>query len=163
MKGSIRVGIGYDAHPLAGGRKLVLGGVLIPFDKGLEGWSDADVLTHAVMDALLGAASLGDIGGYFPPGDMEFKGISSLILLEKVREELAKGGWRAGNIDATIIAGEPVLGSYIAGMRRNLSEALGIEPGCLSIKASSSNRLGFTGRGEGIEARAVALIEKVSV
>ena len=163
MKVSIRVGIGYDAHPLAGGRKLVLGGVLIPFDKGLEGWSDADVLTHAVMDALLGAASLGDIGGYFPPGDMDFKGVSSLILLEKVREELARCGWRAGNIDATIIAGEPVLGNYIEEMRGNLSEVLGIDPGRLSIKASSSNRLGFTGRGEGIEARAVALIEKMSV
>lgn len=163
MMGSIRVGIGYDAHPLAGGRKLVLGGVLIPFDMGLEGWSDADVLTHAVMDALLGAASLGDIGSYFPPGDTEFEGVSSLILLERVREELAGYGWKAGNIDTIIIAGEPVLGNYVEAMRRNLSEVLGIDPGRLSIKACSSNRLGFTGRGEGIEARAVALIEKIAV
>lgn len=141
----------------------MMGGVLIPFDKGLEGWSDADVLTHAVMDALLGAASLGDIGRYFPPGDMEYKDVSSLVLLERVCEELRGCGWKTVNIDAVIIAGEPVLGNYVEAMRHNLSEVLGIDPVRLSIKASSSNRLGFTGRGEGIEARAVALIEKISV
>jgi len=158
----VRVGIGYDVHPLTQGRRLVLGGVAVPFERGLSGWSDADVLTHAIIDALLGAAALGDIGGHFPPGEAEYKDISSLVLLGRVRDELAKNGWQVGNIDATIVAEQPRLSSFIGEMRRKLSETLGIDVGRLSIKASSSARLGFVGNGEGIEAQAVALIEAIS-
>ena len=158
----MRVGIGYDVHPLTQGRRLVLGGVAVPFERGLSGWSDADVLTHAIIDALLGAATLGDIGGHFPPGEAEYKDISSLVLLGRVRDELAKNGWQVGNIDATIVAEQPRLSSFIGEMRRKLSETLGIDVGRLSIKASSSARLGFVGNGEGIEAQAVALIEAIS-
>ena len=157
----MRVGIGYDAHPFAEERSLVLGGVEVPFDRGLTGWSDADVLTHAIIDALLGAAALGDIGGHFPPGDMKYKDISSLILLERVRDELAKNGWQVGNIDATIVAEQPMLGGFIGDMCLKLSNTLGIDVGRLSIKASSSAGLGFVGNGEGIEAQAVALIEAI--
>jgi len=162
MEGKLRFGIGYDVHPLTPGRRLVLGGVDIPFDKGLSGWSDADVLTHAIIDALLGAAALGDIGGHFPPGEAEYEDISSLVLLGRVRDELAKNGWQVGNIDATIVAEQPRLSSFIGEMRRKLSEMLGIDVGRLSIKASSSARLGSVGNGEGIEAQAVALIEAIS-
>jgi 2-C-methyl-D-erythritol 2,4-cyclodiphosphate synthase len=162
MEGRVRVGIGYDVHPLTQGRRLVLGGVAVPFERGLSGWSDADVLTHAIIDALLGAAALGDIGGHFPPGEAEYKDISSLVLLGRVRDELAKNGWQVGNIDATIVAEQPRLSSFIGEMRRKLSETLGIDVGRLSIKASSSARLGFVGNGEGIEAQAVALIEAIS-
>ncbi|MDD5509861.1 MAG: 2-C-methyl-D-erythritol 2,4-cyclodiphosphate synthase [Dehalococcoidales bacterium] len=157
----MRVGIGYDVHPFAEERRLVLGGVVVPFERGLTGWSDADVLTHAIIDALLGAASLGDIGGHFPPGDMKYKDISSLVLLERVRDELAKNGWQVGNIDATIVAERPMLGSFIGEMCLKLSNTLGIDVGRLSIKASSSAGLGFVGNGEGIEAQAVALIEAI--
>jgi len=157
----VRVGIGYDVHPFAEERRLVLGGVEVPFDRGLTGWSDADVLTHAIIDALLGAAALGDIGGHFPPGDMKYKDISSLILLERVRDELAKNGWQVGNIDATIVAEQPMLGGFIGDMCLKLSNTLGIDVGRLSIKASSSAGLGFVGNGEGIEAQAVALIEAI--
>ena len=121
----MRIGIGYDVHPLVKGRKLVLGGVAIPYAKGLEGWSDADVLTHAVMDALLGAAALGDIGQHFPPGQKEYKDISSLVLLDKVVEKLEEGGYRVGNIDATVVAEKPRLSEYIDDMRQNLSHVLG--------------------------------------
>jgi 2-C-methyl-D-erythritol 2,4-cyclodiphosphate synthase len=155
----MRIGIGFDAHPLVPGRKLVLGGLQIPFAKGLEGWSDADVLTHAVMDALLGAAALGDIGEHFPPGQAEYEGISSLVLLDKVIEKLEEQGWRVGNIDATIVAESPRLRDYIDEMRRRLGQALGIDIGRVSVKASTSNGLGFTGRGDGIAAYAIALIE----
>jgi 2-C-methyl-D-erythritol 2,4-cyclodiphosphate synthase len=155
----MRIGIGFDAHPLVPGRKLVLGGLQIPFAKGLEGWSDADVLTHAVMDALLGAAALGDIGVHFPPGEAQYKNISSLVLLQKVQKLLAAGGWRVGNIDATVVAEKPRLREYIDTMRKKLSQTLGISIDCVSIKASTSNGLGFTGRGDGIAAYAVALIE----
>ncbi len=158
----MRIGQGYDAHPLAPGRPLVLGGVQVPFDAGLEGWSDGDALTHAVIDALLGAAAAGDIGRHFPPGDIKYKDISSIKLLEKVREILKKGGFRVVNIDATIIAASPRLGEYIAAMRTNLGRALGIEVGQVSVKAASGNGLGFAGRGEGIAAQAVALIEEES-
>jgi len=161
MEGRVRVGIGYDVHPFAEERRLVLGGVEVPFDRGLTGWSDADVLTHAIIDALLGAAALGDIGGHFPPGDMKYKDISSLILLERVRDELAKNGWQVGNIDATIVAEQPMLGGFIGDMCLKLSNTLGIDVGRLSIKASSSAGLGFVGNGEGIEAQAVALIEAI--
>ena len=156
----MRVGIGYDVHVLTPGRRLVLGGVDIPFDRGLDGWSDADVLTHAIIDALLGAAALGDIGKHFPPGDAEYQNISSIMLLERVRDKLAENGWQVGNIDATVIAEQPRLRDYIDPMREQLSQALGIDAGRLSIKASTSEGLGFTGRGEGIAAVAVALLEE---
>jgi len=162
MKGKIRVGIGYDVHPLTPGRRLVLGGVEIPFDKGLSGWSDADVLTHAIMDALLGAAALGDIGRHFPPGEPQYKDISSLILLEGVRDKLAKNGWRVFNIDATIVAEQPKLKDFLDAMRQQLSKTLGINISQVSVKASTSAGLGFVGRGEGIAACAVAVIEGVS-
>jgi 2-C-methyl-D-erythritol 2,4-cyclodiphosphate synthase len=159
MDGKMRTGIGYDVHPLVPGRKLVLGGIEIPFDKGLSGWSDADALTHSVIDALLGAAALGDIGQNFPPGEPEYKGISSQVLLERVVRKLAVGGWRVVNVDATVIAEEPKLGGYIDGMREKLSGTMGIGAGQVSVKASSNNGLGFIGGGEGIVACAVAMIE----
>jgi 2-C-methyl-D-erythritol 2,4-cyclodiphosphate synthase len=155
----MRVGTGYDSHPLAPGRKLILGGVHMPYDEGLDGWSDADVLTHAICDALLGAAALGDIGQHFPSGDLEYKDISSLSLLAKVTEKLAAGGWRIVNVDTTVIAVEPKLSEYIDEMRSKLGEAMGVKKGQVSVKASTSNGLGFVGRGEGIAAYAVALIE----
>ncbi|MFC1987630.1 2-C-methyl-D-erythritol 2,4-cyclodiphosphate synthase [Chloroflexota bacterium] len=155
----MRVGIGYDIHPLTPGRRLVLGGVDIPFDKGLSGWSDADVLTHAIIDALLGAAALGDIGVHFPPGAPEYKDISSLVLLKRVKGKLIENGWQIGNIDATIVADEPRLKDYVNQMRRQLSQTLGITVDQISVKASSSNGLGFIGRSEGIATYAVALIE----
>jgi 2-C-methyl-D-erythritol 2,4-cyclodiphosphate synthase len=156
----MRVGFGYDVHTFATGRRLVLGGVDIAFKKGLEGWSDADVLTHAIMDALLGAAALGDIGSHFPPGEPEYQNISRVELLGRVRDKLEESGWRVGNIDATVVAERPKLSDHIDEMREHLSRALGIEVGCISIKASTSEGLGFTGRGEGIAAVAVALLEE---
>jgi len=159
----MRVGIGYDVHPLAPGRRLVLGGVDIPFDKGLSGWSDGDVLTHAIIDALLGAAALGDIGSHFPPGEPEYRDISSLILLKRVKDELVEDGWRVDNIDATIVAELPKLGDFIFKMRQQLSQTLGIALSQVNVKASTSEQLGFVGRGEGMVAYAVALIESVSV
>ena len=159
MEGKMRVGIGYDVHPLTTGRRLVLGGVDIPFDKGLSGWSDADALTHAIIDALLGAAVLGDIGSHFPAGDPQYKGISSLVLLKIIRDELEKNGWRIVNIDATVLAEKPRLREYIDRMRQQLSQMLSINISQVSVKASTSAQLGFVGRGEGIAAYAVALIE----
>jgi 2-C-methyl-D-erythritol 2,4-cyclodiphosphate synthase len=156
----MRIGIGYDIHPLAPGRKLVLGGVQIPFDEGLEGWSDADVLTHAIIDALLGAAALGDIGSHFPAGELQYKDISSLILLEKVKNMLAENGYRVLNIDATIMAEQPRLHDYIDEIRQKLGETLGIETDQVSVKASTTNTLGSIGRSEGIAALAAAMIEK---
>lgn len=137
----------------------MLGGVHIPYDEGLDGWSDADVLTHAVCDALLGAAALGDIGMHFPAGDLEYKDASSTVLLKKVVEKLAAGEWRVVNIDATIVAEEPKLSGYIDEMRSKLSEAMGVNVGQVSVKASTSNGLGFVGRREGMAAYAAALIE----
>lgn len=159
MATNLRIGTGYDIHPLVKKRKLILGGVEVPFNKGLDGWSDADVLAHAVIDALLGAAALGDIGGHFPAGKAEYKGISSLTLLKEVGEKLVAGGWRIVNIDATVIAEEPRLADYIEGMRKNLSETLGIEVERVSVKASTANGAGCLGRGKWMEAQAVALIE----
>jgi len=159
MKDKIRVGIGYDVHSLTPGQKLVLGGVEIPFDKGLSGWSDADVLTHAIIDALLGAAALGDIGSHFPPGEPQYKDISSLVLLEKVRSELARNGWQINNIDATIVAEQPRLRDFIDRMRQKLSQTLGVDISQVSVKASTSEKLGFIGRGEGIATYAVAMLE----
>ncbi len=155
----MRVGIGYDTHPLVPGRKLVLGGVDIPFDKGLEGWSDADVLSHAIIDALLGAAALGDIGRHFPPGQPEFKDISSLVLLTRVKDTLSREGWLVVNIDATVIAEEPKLKDHIDKMRERLSQTLVVNFSQVSVKASTANKLGYIGRGEGIAAQAVVLIE----
>jgi len=160
MGSNLRIGIGYDVHALTAGRRLVLGGVEIPFAEGLSGWSDADVLTHAIMDALLGAAALRDIGCHFPPGDPQYEGISSLALLTKVREMLDKKGWQINNIDATIIAERPKLSEYIKKMREKLCQTLGIDVEKVSVKASTSDGLGFTGRGEGIAALAVATIEE---
>jgi 2-C-methyl-D-erythritol 2,4-cyclodiphosphate synthase len=159
MATKLRVGTGYDIHPLVKKRKLVLGGVEIPFDKGLDGWSDADVLTHAVIDALLGAAALGDIGSHFPPGEPQYKDISSLILLEKTGEKLAAGGWRIVNIDATVIAEEPKLAGFFGQMRWQLSGRLGLDLEQVSVKASTANGVGCLGRGKWMEAQAVALIE----
>ena len=158
----MRVGIGYDVHPLTSGRRLVLGGVDIPFNKGLSGWSDADVLTHAIMDALLGAAALGDIGSHFPPGEPQYKDISSLTLLERVRDELAENSWQIVNVDATIVAEQPKLRDFIDQMRQQLSRTLGMALSQVGVKASTSAQLGFVGRGEGIAACAVALIESIS-
>ena len=155
----MRVGVGYDVHPLTLGGRLVLGGVDIPFGKGLSGWSDADVLTHAIMDALLGAAALGDIGSHFPPGKPQYKDISSLVLLQRVRDKLAENDWQINNIDATIVAEQPKLRDYIDGMRQQLSQTLGIDISQVSVKASTSAGLGFVGRGEGMAAYAVAMIE----
>jgi 2-C-methyl-D-erythritol 2,4-cyclodiphosphate synthase len=159
MSDNVRIGIGYDVHPLVPGRRLVLGGTEIPYPEGLAGWSDADVLTHAVMDALLGAAALGDIGQHFPPGEAEFKEVSSLFLLDKVVEKLEERGWRVVNIDATVVAEKPRLREYIDDMRHNLSHVLGMDMDRVSIKASTNNGLGSIGRGEGIAALAVAMIE----
>jgi len=161
MANKMRVGIGYDVHPLTPGRRLVLGGVDIPFDKGLSGWSDADVLTHAIIDALLGAAALGDIGSHFPAGEPQYKDISSLALLQKVRDKLAENGWLIGNIDATILAEQPKLRHFIDRIRQQLSQTLGIALGQVSVKTKTSAQLGFVGRGEGIAAYAIALIEGI--
>jgi 2-C-methyl-D-erythritol 2,4-cyclodiphosphate synthase len=154
-----RTGIGYDAHPLVAGRKLVLGGTEIPFGKGLDGWSDADVLTHAIIDALLGAAALGDIGSHFPPGDPDYQGISSLKLLEKAAGHLKAAGWLVTNIDATVMAEAPLLRDYIRPMRDSLCRTLDLNVNRISIKASTANGLGFIGAGEGIAAYAIATIE----
>ena len=140
----------------------MLGGIDIPFDKGLSGWSDADVLTHAIIDALLGAAALGDIGSHFPPGDPQYKDISSLVLLEKVRDELDANGWQVDNVDATIVAEEPKLRGFIDRIRQQISRALEIDTGQVSVKASTSNGLGFVGRQEGMAACAVALLKTTS-
>ena len=159
---NLRIGHGYDVHRLAYGRKLIMGGVDIPFEKGLEGHSDADVLVHAVMDALLGAAGMEDIGCLFPDTDAAFSGISSLLLLKKVAEELEKRSISVVNVDATILAQAPKLAPYIPEMRRRLAEAMGLDVDCVSVKATTEERLGFTGSGEGMAAHAVALIERLN-
>jgi len=159
----MRVGIGYDVHPLVEGRPLVLGGVRVPFARGLSGHSDADVLVHAIIDALLGAAALRDIGSHFPDTDPQYEGISSIVLLHRVGDMLCDRGFRVENIDATIVAEQPRLAGYIEEMRHNVSEALGIAGDRVSVKASTSAGLGFLGRGEGIAAHAVALIEERSL
>ncbi len=157
----IRVGQGYDAHRLAAGRRLILGGVDVPHDKGLAGHSDADVLAHAVMDALLGAAGLGDIGVHFPDSDEAYKGASSMKLLLAVAQKLADQGFRIGNIDSTIIAQTPKLATYIPAMVQNIADAAGLSPDCVNVKATTEEGMGFTGAKEGIAATAVALIFKV--
>ena len=159
-KSRMRVGIGFDVHPLTPGRRLVLGGVDIPFAKGLSGWSDADALTHAIIDALLGAANLGDIGRHFPPGEPEYKDISSQVLLKRISDKLKANSWLIDNIDATIVAEAPKLSNLIDRMREQLSQTLDIDTSQVSVKASTSNQLGFVGRGEGIAVWAVALIAR---
>ncbi len=159
MTTNLRIGYGYDAHPLVSGRRLVLGGVEMLFEKGLEGWSDGDCLTHAVIEALIGAAGLGSIGTYFPPGDERFKGVSSLSLLFKIVQELKQAHWKIVNVDTTVVAIEPKMKDNFEAMRHKLSDALGIEIGRVNVKASTNNGLGFEGRGEGIAAYAVAMIE----
>ena len=154
----MRIGTGYDVHKLAEGRKLIIGGVEIPYEKGLLGHSDADVLVHAVMDALLGAAALGDIGKHFSDSDPKYKGADSLMLMREVRRILSENGFEVGNVDATIIAQAPKMSPHIDTMRRNIADALGIDVSQVSVKATTEERLGFTGRGEGISAQAVALI-----
>lgn len=155
----MRIGHGYDVHRLVPDRRLVLGGVEIEHTLGLLGHSDADVLTHAVMDALLGAAALGDIGRLFPDSDDAFLNISSLVLLSRVRDALADAGYRVVNIDATLIAQAPKVGPYRRQMQESLAAALGVDPGCVNVKATTEEHLGFTGDGSGMSAHAVALIE----
>lgn len=154
----MRVGMGYDVHRLTEERKLILGGVEIPWEKGLLGHSDADVLVHAVMDALLGAAALGDIGKHFPDTGPAYKGISSILLLRHVTELLKKNGYAIGNVDATIIAQKPKMAPHILKMRENMAEAMGISIDCLNVKATTEEGLGFTGREEGIAAQAICLL-----
>lgn len=156
----LRIGHGYDVHRLTEGRALILGGVTVPWERGLAGHSDADVLTHAVMDALLGAAALGDIGQLFPDNDDAFLNISSLTLLRRVAEALDGAGYQVVNIDATLIAQAPKVGPYRTAMRENLARALGIGLSQVNVKATTEERLGFTGDGSGMAAHAVALIEK---
>jgi len=156
----IRVGYGYDVHRLVENRPLILGGVTIPCEKGLDGHSDADVLLHAVTDALLGALALGDIGRHFPDTEAEFKGVDSRILLRKAAELIRAHGYAVGNVDATVVAQRPKLAPYIEEMRSIMAEDLGVEAGDVSVKATTSERLGFEGRGEGISASAVVLVGK---
>lgn len=156
----IRVGIGYDVHRLVEGRKLILGGVEIEFDKGLAGHSDADVLSHAIGDALLGAAALGDLGTHFPDTDKRYKGISSLKLLQEIRAKLAAAGFKIVNVDATVVAERPKLAIHIPKMRENLAEALELPLESVSVKATTTEGLGFIGKGEGISCYAVSSVEK---
>lgn len=156
----MRIGHGYDVHRLCENRKLIIGGVEIEYEKGLLGHSDADVLLHAVSDALLGAAAMGDIGGMFPDNDPAFKDADSLVLLKKVVERLAESGYKAVNIDATIIAQRPKMSPHIPEMRSNIAEALGVDVDCVNVKATTEEKLGFTGSGEGISAHCVCLIDK---
>ena len=155
----MRIGHGYDVHRLVPGRKLILGGVEIPHALGLLGHSDADVVTHALMDALLGAAALGDIGQHFPDKDPSYAGISSLVLLGKVMDLLHQAGWRVENADMTILAQQPKLMPHIPQMRQNLSRAMGVPVSAISVKATTEEGLGFTGREQGIAAHSVVLLE----
>lgn len=158
----LRIGHGFDVHAFAAERKLIIGGVEIPHPFGLAGHSDADVLLHAVCDALLGAAGLGDIGGHFPDNDPRFKGIDSRELLRDVAKRIKDLGWRTVNVDATIIAQAPKMAPHIGAMVANIAADLGIEPGCVNVKATTTEKLGFTGRGEGVAAEAVCLMMKDS-
>lgn len=157
---SIRIGHGYDVHRLVSGRELILGGVHIPYERGLLGHSDADVLLHAISDALLGACALGDIGAHFPDSDERYRGADSLVLLSRTGEIIGEGGYSVGNIDATVIAQAPKLAPHIHTMRENIARALGIDIECVSVKATTEEGLGFTGDGSGIAAHAVCLVYK---
>lgn len=156
----LRVGTGWDSHPLVSGQRLVLGGVDIPYDKGLSGWSDADVAIHAVIDALCGAADLGDIGTLFPCGEPAYEDISSLVLLSKTNKLLQSKGYRVANVDVTIIAEDPRLSPFVSEMRNRISRALGVESTRVTVKATTANGLGFVGRGEGMGAHSAALVRK---
>lgn len=156
----MRIGNGYDVHKLVENRPLILGGVEIEYDKGLLGHSDADVLVHAIMDALLGAAALGDIGKHFPDTDPKYSGISSIYLLKCVAELLKTNGFTVSNIDSIVAAQKPKLAPHIERMRKNIAEALGLEETCVSVKATTTEKLGFEGRGEGISAYAVCLLNE---
>ena len=158
----MRIGQGYDVHRLVEGRKLILGGVDIPYEFGLLGHSDADVLTHAIMDALLGAAGMGDIGRHFPDTDSQYAGADSLKLLASVVEKLTDAGWVIGNIDSTIVAQRPKLAPYLAQMQQNLASVMGIRPDQVNVKATTEEKLGFTGSGEGMAAQAIALLIKAN-
>lgn len=158
---NLRIGHGYDVHRLAAGRKLILGGVEIPYEKGLDGHSDADVLTHAVMDALLGACGLGDIGRHFPDSDERYRGISSLLLLDHVAALLRQQGYGVVNVDVTLIAQAPKVGPYRQQMADNLATHMGISSEQINVKATTEEHLGFTGSGEGMACHAVALVEKL--
>jgi len=155
-----RIGTGFDVHPLIQGRKLILGGVHVPHPLGLQGHSDADVLLHALCDALLGALALGDLGHHFPPGDPRWAGVRSTLLLEEVMKRVWALGWRAGNVDCTIIAEQPRLAPHLPDMRDTLMRLMKLPPDAVSIKATTSERLGFTGREEGIAAQAVVLLAR---
>lgn len=157
----MRIGHGYDVHRLTKNRRLIIGGVEIPYEKGLLGHSDADVLTHAIMDALLGAAALGDIGKLFPDNDPAYSGADSIQLLKQVCSVLQKNGYKIGNIDSTVIAQQPKLKPYIDQMRNTLADACGVSAGQVSVKATTEEKLGFTGNGQGISAHAVCLIENI--
>lgn len=157
----MRIGMGYDVHRLVSGRDLILGGVKIDYASGLLGHSDADVLLHAIMDAILGAAALGDIGKHFPDTDPAYKGASSIRLMEHVRKIIEDAGYRVGNIDATIIAQKPKMRPHIDKMQQNIAEALGVSPSCINVKATTEEGLGFTGAGEGISAQAVCLLHEI--
>ncbi len=154
----IRIGHGYDVHRLKEGRALILGGVTIPYAKGLDGHSDADVLLHAIMDAMLGAAAFGDIGQMFPDNDPKYEGADSLELLRRVYERISAANWRVNNLDCTVIAQAPKLAGYIPQMREKIAEVLHISADCVSVKATTEEHLGFTGSGEGIAAHAIILI-----
>lgn len=154
----MRIGFGYDVHALVPARPLVIGGVSIPYDKGLAGHSDADVLIHAIMDALLGAAGLGDIGGHFPDTDRHTRDIDSKLLLAKTMDKLLEAGYVVGNVDATVCLQRPLIAHYIPEMRRLLAGIMKTDPGRVSVKATTTEHLGFTGRGEGVSAYAVALV-----
>ena len=156
----MRIGHGYDVHRLVEGRRCIIGGVDIPYEKGLLGHSDADVLLHAIMDAVLGAMAAGDIGKLFPDSDAAYKGADSLVLTRRVAEVMAERGYRLGNIDATVIAQAPKMAPHIPLMRQNIAEAFGAEMDRVSVKATTEERLGFTGSGEGIAAHAVCLLEE---
>jgi len=158
----MRIGFGYDVHRLVEGRKLILGGVEIPFEKGLEGYSDADVLLHAICDGLLGALGEGDLGRHFPDTDPQFRGISSLRLLQMVNSRIAGQGWVVENIDSSVVIEKPKLVSHIPQMASNIAKVLGISPPQVNIKATTSEGLGFVGKGEGIEAYAVVLLKTKS-
>lgn len=157
----MRIGNGYDVHKLVENRKLILGGVDIPYEKGLLGHSDADVLVHAIMDALIGACALGDIGKLFPDTDAKFKDISSILLLKEVAKVLKRGKYTIINIDSIVVAQAPKLAPYINEMRQNITEALGVDLDSVSVKATTTEKLGFEGRGEGISSYAVCLLEKL--
>lgn len=157
----MRIGQGFDVHQLVEGRKLIIGGVDIPYERGLLGHSDADVLLHAICDALLGAAALGDIGRHFPDSDARYKGIDSRKLLCEVARLLREYGWRVANLDATIIAQAPKMAPHIAQMTVNIAADLSVAVDCVNVKATTTEKLGFTGRGEGIAAQAICLIEKI--